>query len=169
VQDTVKQAPTEAQAARARRCPLCEAPPGVPCRAKPEADHLARFVDAYVAGQLSRAYLAAVVGELVVIDRRHDPGGGVMIPADERAELARRYLAEARQRDVDQLPPTLLMRECGELRRLLGQVLAMLAERQDESRQLAQIRQLLAGFDWEFHDRQLALETIERIVTGGAA
>jgi hypothetical protein len=47
----------------------------MPCQAKPEADHLARFLDAYVAGKLSRAYLAAVVGELVVIDR------AVMIPA----------------------------------------------------------------------------------------
>jgi hypothetical protein len=75
VQDTVNRTPTEAQAARARRCALCEKPPGVPCQAKPEADHLARFLDAYVAGKLSRAYLAAVVGELVVIDR------AVMIPA----------------------------------------------------------------------------------------
>ena len=94
-----------------------------------------------------------------------------MIPADERAELARAYLAAARQRDVETLPPSLLMRECAELRRLLGQVLAVLAERQDkardETRQLAEVRQLLAAFDWEFHDRQLALEAIERIVTGG--
>ncbi len=55
MQDTVNRTPTEAQAARARRCALCEAPPGVPCQAKPEADHLARFLDAYVAGKLSRA------------------------------------------------------------------------------------------------------------------
>ena len=73
--DTIPRTITETQAARARPCPLCEAPPGAPCRAKPEADHLARFLDAYVAGRLSRAYLAAVVGELVVIDR------AVMIPA----------------------------------------------------------------------------------------
>ena len=73
--DTIPRTITEAEAARARRCPLCEAAPGCPCRAKPEADHLARFLDAYVAGKLSRAYLAAVVGELVVIDR------AVMIPA----------------------------------------------------------------------------------------
>jgi hypothetical protein len=86
---------------------------------------------------------------------------------DERAELARRFLAEARQRSVDQLAPTLLMRECAELRRLLGQVLGMLAERQDESRQLAEVRAVLAAFDWEFDDRQYALERIERIVTGG--
>jgi hypothetical protein len=63
------------------------------------------------------------------------------VSADERAELARVYLAEARQRSVEQLPPTLLMRECAELRRLLGQVLAVLAEavrdRDDLSEQLA--------------------------------
>ena len=90
-----------------------------------------------------------------------------VIPANERAELAARYLAEVWQRDVDQLAPTLLMRECAELRRLLGQVLGILAERQDDARQLAEVRALLAAFDWEFDDRQYALETMERIVTGG--
>ena len=40
-----------------------------PMPGQPEADHLARYRDAYVAGKLSRAYLRAVVGELVVIDR----------------------------------------------------------------------------------------------------
>jgi hypothetical protein len=82
---------------------------------------------------------------------------------DERAELAARFLAEARQRSVEQMPPTLLMREVAELRRLLGQVLAVLGERQAETRQLAEIRAVLAAFDWEFDDRQLALERIERI------
>jgi hypothetical protein len=93
------------------------------------------------------------------------------VNGDERAELARRFLADARQRSVEELAPSLLMRESAELRRLLGQVLGILAERQaernDESRQLAEVRQLLAEFDWEFDDRQLALEAIERIVTGG--
>jgi hypothetical protein len=89
-----------------------------------------------------------------------------MIPADERAELARRYLAEARQRDVEQLPPSRLMAEVAELRRLLGQVLGIVAERQDGARQLAEIRAVLADFDWEFDDRQLALERIERIADG---
>jgi hypothetical protein len=88
---------------------------------------------------------------------------------DERAGLARAYLAETRQRSVEQMPPTLLMRECAELRRLLGQVLDVLAERQAEARQLAEVRQILAEFDWEFHDRQLALEAIERIVTGSGS
>jgi len=62
-------APTDAQAARARHCPLCEAPPGAACQAKPAGDHLARYLDAYTAGHLSRTYMAAVVGELVIIDR----------------------------------------------------------------------------------------------------
>ena len=69
MQDTIPRAPTEAQAARARRCPLCEAQPGTPCQVKPDGDHLARYLDAYTAGKLSRAYMAAVVDELVVIDR----------------------------------------------------------------------------------------------------
>lgn len=90
-----------------------------------------------------------------------------MTAPDERAELARRFLAEARQRSVEELAPSLLMRECAELRRLLGQVLGVLAERQDGARQLAEVRAILATFDWEFDDRQIALEAIERIVTGG--
>jgi hypothetical protein len=71
-----REALTEAQAARARKCPLCRRRPGRPCQAKPEADHLARYLDAYTAGQLTRAYLATVVGELVVITRSQlIPGG----------------------------------------------------------------------------------------------
>jgi hypothetical protein len=48
---------------------------GPPQRERPSApppppgDHLARYLDAYTAGQLSRAYMRAVVGELVVIAR----------------------------------------------------------------------------------------------------
>jgi hypothetical protein len=83
--------------------------------------------------------------------------------ADQRAELAREYLTDAQRHSVDQLPPSLLMRECAELRRLLGQVLGVLAERQAEASRLAEIRDVLAGFDWERHDRQLALERIDRI------
>ena len=36
----------------------------------------------------------------------------------------------------------------------------------DPAAQLAEIRSILAAFDWEHDDRQLALEAIERIVTG---
>jgi hypothetical protein len=58
----------ETLAARARQCPLCGTEAGVPCQAKPAGEHLARYLDAYTAGQLTRAYMAAVLGELVVID-----------------------------------------------------------------------------------------------------
>jgi hypothetical protein len=34
---------------------------------------------------------------------------------------------------------------------------------------LREIRDLLAHFDWEYNDRQLALKAIERIVEGGQA
>ena len=74
--DTIPRTLTEAQAARARQCPLCQSAPGTPCRRKPAGDHLARYLDAYTAGQLSRAYMAAVVGELVVIDRCVIVAGG---------------------------------------------------------------------------------------------
>ena len=38
----------------------------------------------------------------------------------------------------------------------------------DDSAKLAAVRGVLSAFDWETDDRQLALEEIERIVTGGA-
>jgi len=69
MQDTIPRTITATQAARARQCPLCQAAPGTPCQAKPPGDHLARYLDAYTAGQLTRAYTAAVLGELVVITR----------------------------------------------------------------------------------------------------
>jgi hypothetical protein len=67
--ETIPRTITAPQAARGRHCPLCQAPPGTPCQAKPAGDHLARYLDAYTAGQLTREYLAAVLGELVVITR----------------------------------------------------------------------------------------------------
>jgi hypothetical protein len=55
-------------AVRDRACPLCDAPAGEPCQPKPAGDHLARYLDAYTAGQLSKPYMARTLGELVVID-----------------------------------------------------------------------------------------------------
>jgi hypothetical protein len=52
---------------------------------------------------------------------------------DQRVELAREYLTDVSRRGVEQLPPTVLAREVAELRRLLGQVLAILGERQAEA------------------------------------
>ena len=67
MRSTIPQTATAPQEARARRCPLCDAAPNRPCQAKPPADHLARYLDAYTAGRLDRAYMAMVLGELVVI------------------------------------------------------------------------------------------------------
>lgn len=52
---------------RGRACPLCGTPAGEPCQPKPAADHLARYLDSYTAGQLTHAYMAMTLGELVVI------------------------------------------------------------------------------------------------------
>lgn len=64
-------------------CPLCGAAPGEPCQPKPAGDHLARYLDAYTAGHLTKAYMAAVVGELVTVDTyaviisaEHEPMAG---------------------------------------------------------------------------------------------
>ena len=65
---TVNTITTDTTAARARKCPLCDAPAGEPCQLKPAGDHLARYLDAYTAGQLTREYMAAVVGELITVD-----------------------------------------------------------------------------------------------------
>jgi hypothetical protein len=54
------------------------------------------------------------------------------------------------------------------LRELAGLAGRLAAATGDDARRLAEIRDLLAHFDWEYHDRQLALEAIERIVEGGA-
>jgi hypothetical protein len=90
-----------------------------------------------------------------------------MTEVDQRITLAREYLAGARQRDINHLPPSRLMAELAETRRQLGLVLAAVADQADEAGRLARIRQVLAEFDWEFHDRQLALEAIDRIQAGG--
>lgn len=47
--------------------------------------------------------------------------------ADQRVTAARGYLDGARLRKVTALPPSLLVRECAELRRALGQVLDAIA------------------------------------------
>ena len=83
---------------------------------------------------------------------------------DQRVEIARDYLQGARQRDVQHLPPTRLMVEVAETRHQLAQVLAVIGDQEDAAGKLAEVRSVLAAFDWEFDDQQLALERIERIV-----
>jgi hypothetical protein len=58
----------ETAIARGRACPLCGTASGQPCQPKPSADHLARYLDAYTAGQLTKAYMAMMLGELVVLE-----------------------------------------------------------------------------------------------------
>jgi hypothetical protein len=75
---------------RDRACPLCGTTAGEPCQDRPAADHLARYLDSYTAGQLTRAYLAKTLGELVVIEP------SVVIPA-EPEPIAADQLAEVRR------------------------------------------------------------------------
>ena len=55
---------------------------------------------------------------------------------------------------------------------LLGELAAIIERpggQAEDTRRLAAIRDVLAHFDWEHDDRQLALEAIERIADGGQA
>jgi len=73
-------------------------------------------------------------------------------------------------------PAMAYARAFGAARHLLAE-LASIAERlggsegqaAEDTRRLAAIRDVLGHFDWEYHDRQLALEAIERIAEGGQA
>jgi hypothetical protein len=91
-----------------------------------------------------------------------------MQEVDQRIQAAREYLAVVERTDVLYMAPSALLRECAESRRQLAAVLAAVAELKvwPEAVRLAEIRQILADFDWEFHDRQLALEEIDRIAGG---
>ena len=59
------------------------------------------------------------------------------------------------------------MRDLAESRKLLGWLLDVIDGLGDATARLDAIRAVLAAFDWEHDDRQLALEEIERIATGG--
>jgi hypothetical protein len=85
---------------------------------------------------------------------------------DQGVETARDYLQGARQRDVRHLSPTRLMAEVAETRHQLAQMLAGIRDQEDAAGKLAEIRAVFAAFDWEFGDRQYALERIERIADG---
>jgi hypothetical protein len=50
------------------------------------------------------------------------------VTAGQRVTMAREFLDGARKRKVAEMPPSVLMRECAELRRLLGQVLDVISE-----------------------------------------
>lgn len=52
---------------RRLRCRLCGAPPLEVCQRRPRADHMQRWLDAYQAGRVSKADVAKVFSEVVVI------------------------------------------------------------------------------------------------------
>jgi hypothetical protein len=60
-----------------------------------------------------------------------------------------------------------LLRELADLAERLGGDEGQAAGPDEGSRRLAEIRGVLARFDWEHDDRQLALEAIDRIADGG--
>jgi hypothetical protein len=103
------------------------------------------------------------------------PGDGGRRAIAEARELAALGTADAiRERFPgwgDDLLPA-FVEAFSTARYVLGE-LADLAERlpveAEDTRRLTEIRALLARFDWEHDDRQLALEAIERIVDGGAS
>ncbi len=53
------------------------------------------------------------------------------LTTDPRITAAREFLAVARKRPVGSLPPSVLARECAELRRILGQVLDVVSHAAD--------------------------------------
>jgi hypothetical protein len=55
----------------------------------------------------------------------------------------------------------------GDLADIAEQLAALEGMAAEDTRRLGEIRALLARFDWEHDDRQLALEAIERITEGG--
>jgi len=56
----------------------------------------------------------------------------------------------------------------GHLAAAVRSLLEVIDESEGDAGQLAEVRAVLDGFDWERDDRQYALEKIEQIVTGGA-
>ena len=66
---TVTRTVTPAETVRRLPCGLCWARSGTPCQRHPVADHLQRWLDAYSAGQVTKADLAVVFGQIVVVTR----------------------------------------------------------------------------------------------------
>jgi hypothetical protein len=67
--ETVNHTTAPAEAVRQLPCTLCRARPGRPCRRRPRADHLQRWLDAYTAGHVTKDDLGTVFGQVVVVTR----------------------------------------------------------------------------------------------------
>jgi hypothetical protein len=59
--------------------------------------------------------------------------------------------------------------ECQHVLHQLADIIERPGEDGEDARRLGAIREVLRHFDWEYHDRQLALEAIGRIADGGQA
>jgi hypothetical protein len=90
------------------------------------------------------------------------------VSADRRLTAAREYFAEVKDEPIRYTAFADLQSMATKLRRHLGAVLDYIGEGETGSvaATLAAVREVLDGFDWEYHDRQLALEAIQRIVDG---
>jgi hypothetical protein len=82
--------------------------------------------------------------------------------ADETAD--RQWIAESASARIKDI--ALQHLGAAELRRQLGQVLDVFDDDPDAGR-IAEVRAVLADFEWGHDDLQYALEAIDRIVTGG--
>ena len=89
--------------------------------------------------------------------------GPVSAELEARRTAAAAALADYRRDEAGTGEPSWAM-WAGRLAAALESVLAMPPE--PEPGKLAAIRAVVAAFDWEFDDRQLALEHIERIAEG---
>ncbi len=98
---------------------------------------------------------------------------GVPVTARRPVLTAQDHHAIAKARELAALTSINAAIALGEAQAWLT-ILADLAERlaaptgapAEDTRRLTAIRELLRHFDWEYHDRQLALEAIERIAEG---
>jgi hypothetical protein len=101
-------------------------------------------------------------------DRPHHPGRNAIDQAQKLAALG--TIAAVREHAGTDDILVALAQWWGAATVALAE-LAAVAERSgggEDSRRLDRIRVVLARFDWEHDDRQLALEAIERIADGGA-
>jgi hypothetical protein len=86
--------------------------------------------------------------------------------ADQRVTYARdalRYWDGGQWADTGALTAKVAFRLADAIRQLL----ALIDEGEADGAQLAEVRAIIAAFDWEQDDRQYALEKIKQIVTGG--
>ena len=146
------------EGARSRQCPLCGTPLGQPCQPRPEGDHLARYLDAVTAGELTREYMLRVLGELVVIDYT------VVVPngTTRGQQLYERWWAAMSGQGIECEPWEALPHAD----RAAWEAVDDGDVQGEKTAKLARVRAVVDAFDWGMDDRQYALERIDEIVNG---